>query len=705
MLQPMGFFYFVYKTINMANNTEVDIITINTAPAEQNMKKLSQQLKETREEMGRMRLAGEETSEAYKDLANRAGELQRAIELTQKDVKEASTTFTNTVSYVSGSLAGVSGAVQAATGALSLMGVEMGNDTKLMKVLVAAMSITSGLQAIQGSVEAFKMLRTNIMRSTLAQQGFNSAIKANPVMFAVSGVLALVSALAVFAKKSKDAAKESEEAMKAAADAAKERWEQRINEINRMLTDMAKTSATGADFWNYEEFERGRQEYIKQLQEAGKDLGEAYRDITNQQRKYRQEMTNPEWMKTHETEYRDFIENQRRLTYIMSESEGQLTKEMQEAWGNAGIMESNYNTQLQKQREEAEKARRQAAQAAQKEAQAKADAAAKAAQAEADAAQKEIEAEKKRIEDLKKSWRTEIQELTDTYNEQKALMEKHGEDTAELTERYIKERNRILKEQAAETATSQINTHQLELDAEYYRQRLAIIEKGGKDMEKALAELDFTSIDNERTILKERYDNRLITAQEFETELLRLETEASERRVEIKQQEADRKKEIDRASAQAALETTSQLTNIMGSMAEIIGQDTEAYKNIKAAQAIINTIAGAVAAFMGITESTSGWGTALAIAKAAAVTAAGMAEVQKIYAVDTTGGKNSTSTSSAAVSTLSQNYNNTRLLTNGGGVYDLSRLEPQQNTRVYVLTHDIEESLNRVQVTQRRNTF
>lgn len=57
------------------------------------------------------------------------------------------------------------------------------------------------------------------------------------------------------------------------------------------------------------------------------------------------------------------------------------------------------------------------------------------------------------------------------------------------------------------------------------------------------------------------------------------------------------------------------------------------FKKIKAlqvAEAIINTIAGAVGALMGITKDTGGWGIAAAVAQAAAITAAGMAQVKKI---------------------------------------------------------------------------
>lgn len=56
----------------------------------------------------------------------------------------------------------------------------------------------------------------------------------------------------------------------------------------------------------------------------------------------------------------------------------------------------------------------------------------------------------------------------------------------------------------------------------------------------------------------------------------------------------------------------------------------EKAKAIQIAQATINTIAGAVGAFMGITRDTGGWGIALAIAQATAVLASGLVQIQKI---------------------------------------------------------------------------
>ena len=68
-----------------------------------------------------------------------------------------------------------------------------------------------------------------------------------------------------------------------------------------------------------------------------------------------------------------------------------------------------------------------------------------------------------------------------------------------------------------------------------------------------------------------------------------------------------------------------------GKMSEEEGErQFEQIKALQTAEAIINTIAGAVGAFMGITKDTGGWGIVAAAAQAAAVMAAGMAQVSRI---------------------------------------------------------------------------
>ena len=103
---------------------------------------------------------------------------------------------------------------------------------------------------------------------------------------------------------------------------------------------------------------------------------------------------------------------------------------------------------------------------------------------------------------------------------------------------------------------------------------------------------------------------------------------------------------------------STNLANILGSVSDMIMDTAQAQldageitseeyerqfnkaKGIQIAQATINTIAGAVGAFMGITRDTGGWGIAAAAIEAAAVLAAGFAQIAQIRntKVDSNGG-------------------------------------------------------------------
>lgn len=659
----------------------VDVLKINTAPAEKSMGSLKQQLKDTKEQMMELRMRGAETSEEYKKLAQRAGELAKAMQRANEDIREASTTFSNTVKYVSGSLAGVSGAVQAATGALSLMGVEMGSDTKLMKTLVAAMSMTSGLTAIQASVEAFKKLTTNIKRSTLAQKGLNAAIKANPVGAIIAGVVALTAAVVAFTN-SVNKAREAQAKLNAEANnkALLDSYNELETKLGNIVAMMEVDGATDTEIY-----------------EMKKKNAKSLRDIAEQNY-----LKNYEIMQNGTKAERKAAEEQ--YTYWKGEFEKRA-----DAYQNLINQNSIVYYKAQKEQEKkAEEARKKSAQAS-----------AQAAEKEA----KEIESQLAKISKINRDAElglmgdrdAELAKLKDTYDEELALFEKRGADTTKLTEYYRKQEAEINKkyddqeaERIKQGATDAYNTARLQAETEYHQKRTELIIKNEKDVDTKLAKLELAQIDREKELLKQQLDNNLITNEEYQNQLTQLEEEQADKRVQLTEEEAEKKKKIQESYMNAMQKISSSLGSILGSLADTVSEDTETYKNLKAAQAIIATLSAAVAAFAGITESTGGWGIAAAIAEAAAVVATGMAEVRKIYAVDTSGGKNSTSATSVnsgAVTTLGQNYNNTRLLDNGGGIYDLSRLESQGATKVYVTTHDITNTARKVEVTTRRNKF
>lgn len=168
---------------------------------------------------------------------------------------------------------------------------------------------------------------------------------------------------------------------------------------------------------------------------------------------------------------------------------------------------------------------------------------------------------------------------------------------------------------------------------------------------------------------------------------------------------------------------SSSIGDIMGTVADVMidnaerqlesGQITQAEyerqfeqaKSIQVAQAIINTIAGAVAAFMGITSSTGGFGIALAAVQAAAVLAAGFAQVQQIRNTEPNSNSSSSSASYAVATPTLPQYTpqNVTNVTGESENEDLANAIQQQP--IWVSVKDIDSAQQRVQVRDRESTF
>lgn len=134
-------------------------------------------------------------------------------------------------------------------------------------------------------------------------------------------------------------------------------------------------------------------------------------------------------------------------------------------------------------------------------------------------------------------------------------------------------------------------------------------------------------------------------------------------------------------------------------------KEFERAKKFQIAEAVINTISGAVGAFTGIMKSTGGWGIALAVAQMAAVLATGYAQIEQIK--NTTVGSSSSSSSSSskyAMATPSATSDfNPQLTQNATGqqeTEDLANAIGKQNIWVSVTDIDNAQKQGRVRVSE-----
>lgn len=122
-------------------------------------------------------------------------------------------------------------------------------------------------------------------------------------------------------------------------------------------------------------------------------------------------------------------------------------------------------------------------------------------------------------------------------------------------------------------------------------------------------------------------------------------------------------------------------------------------------QAVINTIAGALGAFMGITRDTGGWGIAAAVAEAAAVTAAGVAQIQKIANTKLGSGAGNVSSISANSMPKLMDYEPQKTQ-NITGASDEEKLQKvMESTNIWVSVKDINSVQNGVKARVSESSF
>lgn len=127
------------------------------------------------DQMMKLKLAGQEDSEAFRKLANEAAEVERAIRSVNKQMMNVGRADANFQGFVSG-LSGVAGAFSAGAGAMALFGKESQDLQQVQTRLQALMAITIGLQQAYNSLNKNSAFQVNLLakakRAWAAAQDF-----------------------------------------------------------------------------------------------------------------------------------------------------------------------------------------------------------------------------------------------------------------------------------------------------------------------------------------------------------------------------------------------------------------------------------------------------------------------------------------------------------------------------------------------------
>lgn len=166
---------------------DVEVITIDTQPAANNLKELRKQLKQVKDEMVTL----DEGSDSFLEAANKAGTLKHQLDEINESVKGASADFGDIIGNVSNVGAGITGAFQTATAALSMFGVESEEILQSIKTMQNLMAITQGLDSIDQAIKSIDKLRNSITATTTSAKVLKAVLTPKTILLLTAALTAL----------------------------------------------------------------------------------------------------------------------------------------------------------------------------------------------------------------------------------------------------------------------------------------------------------------------------------------------------------------------------------------------------------------------------------------------------------------------------------------------------------------------------------
>lgn len=240
-----------------------------------NYPNLRKEMNETTQSLAAMRMAGQENTEEYQRLLEKAGQMKDALTDANAAVKNMASDTAKFDSVLSGlTLAG--GGFSAVTGAMALFGKSGEDVQEIQKKLQATMAITNGLTAVQNALQSQSALMLGISAlkqaaltkakvydrlitiqgtkattgAIVAQKAFNLVASANPYVLLAIALVTVVGALVAFSagadksaknqQKLNDAQKAWLDLLESEASTLRDSSNERVSKLQREL-DIAKS--------------------------------------------------------------------------------------------------------------------------------------------------------------------------------------------------------------------------------------------------------------------------------------------------------------------------------------------------------------------------------------------------------------------------------------------------------------------------------
>lgn len=701
------------------------IINIETKQSQENVGNLRKEIKTLKEQLYQLEEGTDEYNRVQKELGERLFKVKDEQEKANLQAKDWGVQLSNATRVMNGAIGGVT----ALTSTLSLMGVEIGEDEKLTQSLIKAMAILQGISAVEGAIDSFRALASAIKTSTIATKGLATAmnfLKSHPIIAVLSVVTAVGGAVWGIVEGMKSS---NDEAKKLTKTLQETQFEELTNKLNGDSFETKKLQTSGA---SEQEVLNQKQKEFNEIQKEANKLIELQRTLIKYSKdedkakmqgqidsmekllkKKEEELTQEQELikikdekakkeealaKSEEARQKRQQEHEEYLNSLPSE-EYKQKYELQKGYNQGLISELDYKRQILAIDSENIRIEKQNTENAGKE-----------------LSQEWYDKELDRIKLMK-----EVDELI----KQQAVDEKEANNEKENTLKNLDIEIQYLQKKKDVQAKSQLtdeekqglskrDINKLEIAKQtVVNEELLQIEK---EYEDAKYQMQVDAWNREEELLNLKLKNQIISMEEFNNSINELniqrtqqEQEQINKRIEQDKLEAEAKKKIEDLIKQQQLELTSAIGGLLGGIADNLSEETEAYKHLKAAEAIINTLSASVSVFTQMSAETGGWGIALAIAEASGIIASGMATVRQIYAVDTSGGKNNTNynLTSGANASINKNYSNARLTDSNGVEVDIPAeiSKSMSNIRVWVSASDITNTQNDMKRVEVNNSF
>lgn len=645
----------------MSRETKIKI-DIETSQTESSLKALREELKRVKDEMAGL----EEGSDAFLQAAKKGGELKHQIDEINQSIRGASADFGDMLGNITNVGAGITGAFQAAKGAMELMGVESENVTKAIKDMQSIMAMTQGLDAIDQAIKSFKKLSTIIGISSKSLSTFKKALIGTGLGALVVVLGSIISNWDEFTKSIGLSTKQLEKLGEVASGV--------FNVLKGSLQGITKaiTKVVTGDFKGaLESLKNGFN--FKQLYAEGVEA-----KITQREKE--------ELAKREEAHKKYLEEREKELDLLVSKTNATISNETKRTKELIKIEQERlklykqgtkeYYDQLIKINELKNKLNNKTS---------------STGSAKTSTDNKELEQLEKDLESLRKSQRTKLQIIEETAQEERDILNKSREQKLIDEETYQKMLLEIDKKYAEERNDYALSLLGNNIKGGNVNSTDSFNEQLNSLLEQKQAELDLT---------KYYYEQGLLAKEDYEARTLEIEKTYAAQSQQIQQQRVD---SIINIAAAASNLLTGMLVDISEQQDQSNKEGFEKAKKLQIAAATIQMLTGIATAMAGaFTTKTGPWDIALAAIQAASIASAGAFQIAKIKNTkfdSASACASSASISGGALNTFVAPVQYTQDV-QGGSIQ-----EAIGNTKVYVTESDISKTQNKVSVVEQENRY